>query len=354
MANNVYIKDGGGKSVRACVHSSEDQVGGIVAYTREYDKTIPRRKAFLNNEYGNSLNQDATAGGTPVGIHDGLDSILWTGSEVVGSSVTFNSTNRAFAGTQSIRVDGASLNDVWQVAKGSDQDLSSYETLNMHVNVNRRWTTGDSIAVYGWDTGTGAQVGVSVLLENYMNEFSFDDWQTVNIPLSDMGLENQTIDSFRFEQVGVDGQSPDYFIDALQLLETGSLIRFTVTPDAGKDLYIDAIRLTIVNNVTGAAARNYNELLGETLANGISIIRTSRQEVIVGRNISDVAEFYAAGFNQVVLEEGATESTLVLEIKFLPYVLLESLYGDDISFGIQDDLSGFTRMTAVARGRTNA
>lgn len=354
MANDVRIRDGGGKPIRACVHSPEDQVGGIVAYTREFDERIPRNKPFLNPEYGNAMNQDATAGGTPVGIHDGIDSVLWTGSEIAGSDVNFSSTNRAFAGTQSIRVNSPTLNDTWQVAKGSDQDLTNYESLTMKVNINRRWTLGDSVAIYGWDTGTGAQVGTRVLLESYLNEFSFDDWQTVTIPLSDMSLASETIDAFRFEQVGADGLTGDYFVDNLQLEETGSLIEFSVIPDAGKDLWIDAVRVTMVNNVTGAAASNYNELLGETLANGLSIIRTSRGNVAVGRNIANLYEFYAVGFNKVALETGATESILSLEVEFSPAVQLEGRYGDEIAFGVQDNLTGFTQMSAIARGRTNA
>ncbi|MGL1886307.1 MAG: hypothetical protein OCD76_07310 [Reichenbachiella sp.] len=350
MANEVRIKDGGGKPIRACVHAPEDEVGGIVAYTREYDERIPRNKPFLNPTWGNAMNQNAAAGGTPVLIHNGTDTAAWTGAAGTGTW-DFSDTTDPFAGANCVSLTSANNNDnatftgAASVVGANYSAISLQIQLDTYVDVNHEILLEFALA--------GAPVGVPVSIDNYIDTAILGSYQAVIIPLTDLGVENETFDEATFTATRAGGSKPTFRIDNFQVEETGGIIEFTLIPDEGKDFWIDAVRLTMVNNVTGTAASNYNELLGVTLANGLTIIRTSRSNTVVGRNIANLYEFYAVGFNKIVSEEGATQTTLSLEIEFSPAVHLEGKFGDDIAFGVQDDLTGFTLMSAVARGRTN-
>ncbi len=314
---------------------------------------IPRNKPFINPEHGAAMNQDATATGTPVLIHNGNDSALWTGSEIVGTTVDFSSALQANSGTQSVRANSPAVGDMWQFDKGSTQDLTGFVAISFAIYVSRRWSDGDSVSLYAWDTNLGQIVGNKVLLEDHISEFEFDVWQQINVKLSDLGITDATIYAFRFEQEAADSLTGDFFIDDFQIEETGTIIEFTVAPDEGKNFYIDAVRMTFVKDVIGTAARNYDDLLGVAMNSGININRLSRGVERVGRNIATLYDFESSGFDEISFAEGATHTMLVLEITFTEPVLLESFYGDTIFLGVNDNLTPYTKMSAIARGKTD-
>ena len=66
---------------------------GLLVYTVPREQPIPKILPFINDTYGAAMNQNAAFGGTPVNIHNGIDSVLWTGSEPIGTKVTFDSTD---------------------------------------------------------------------------------------------------------------------------------------------------------------------------------------------------------------------------------------------------------------------
>ncbi|MBV1929745.1 MAG: hypothetical protein KUG81_09580 [Gammaproteobacteria bacterium] len=317
------------------------------------EKRIPRNKPFINAELGSSMNTDAAFGGTPDGVHDGTDSVLWTGSQVVGTKVTFDSIDRPQAGTKSVKINNPDILDIWAFTRASTIDLTNYTALTFGINIDKDWTGGDSVSICAWDSGLGQMVGNAVNIEDYITETLFDVWQEVVIPLTALGIEAETIDQFRMEQLTKDGKAAVFYIDTMQIEETGG-VTFDVEPDVGKDFYISNVRMVFVNNVTGAPAHEHGDLLGVTLLNGITINRTSAGIERVGRNNLSLLDLYSSGFSKISLDEGATDSILVMEISFDIPVVLRSEDTDIISFGINDNLSTLIHMSAIARGETNA
>ena len=233
------------------------------------------RVQFTNPEYGSAMNQDGAFSGTPLGIQDGDDTALWTAQNVVGTKLTAGSTDRFYGGAASVLVDNPSLNDTWEFDKASNQDLSGYVALTMRVNVDKDWDT-EAIEIYGWD-GT-AEVGGRVQLAGYLPETVFDVWHPVVIPLSDMGLTGQTIQSFRMQLTSAGAaKKPKFYMDAVQLEETGADLRFTaISPVFDRRFHVysmvinvaDALDMSVVNGTV--AGLSYDKLLGATLTNGLS------------------------------------------------------------------------------------
>ena len=350
MANDVRIIDHSGSKKGVHVYESfKDDKAGAVVYTRTLDDYIPVFVGITNDTYGSAMNQNAAFGGTPVGIHNGGDTTWWTGSNISGVNVDFASTVRFRTGAAAVEVNNPALTDTWQFAKGSPQALSGYTALSMFINIDKDWSAGDSVSIYGWDGGV---VGTPVLLENYMDANSFDNWQSVIIPLEDLGLTTSTIDSFRMQQVGRAGKAGLFYIDDFQIEETGGGIPYTVQASAGKNFLIEAVRLTMVNDITGTATRQYDNFFGVSLPNGINIERTSDGVQVIGRSLSTIYDFYALGYDKVLLEEGATQSILAIQIEFQEPVLLRSSENDLLTLRINDDLSGMLEMSATAIGRT--
>lgn len=332
---------------------------GIVTWTEPlYDRSFALIQA-LNDTHGNQMNQDASVGGTPVVIHDGTDSAAWTGTNITGISVTFDSTNRPNNGTKSVEIAAPNLNDTWMFDKGSDINLNNYVSLSLLVNVDKNWTSGDSISVFGFDTGTGLVVGNSVLLENYINEFEFDTWQATSIPLSDMGLETSTIDAIRMVLIGKHGASPTLYIDDFQVEQTGGPIKFTITPAPGKVFlmesvlvtFTDALDISVANaSVAGLA---FNKILGlVSLTNGYQIKLERKQIAIFTNTVREIGDHMALGgeVTNVICDGTNTLLTIKIDLGLAP-ISLQARNEDNISFTINDDMSGLTGMQVVAVGK---
>ncbi len=88
--------------LKAVVVDGVDENALVVA-TRPLKKFENKLLFFSNPDEGVDLNIDASTGGTPVKVHDGLDSSLWTASDVVGGGkTTFDSGEHAIGGIISV------------------------------------------------------------------------------------------------------------------------------------------------------------------------------------------------------------------------------------------------------------
>lgn len=70
---------------------------GAVVLTHPLETSVADVRFVESAEYGRNLNQNVGFSGTPDQIHDGTDEVLWTGSQIVGTSITFNSETHAYA-----------------------------------------------------------------------------------------------------------------------------------------------------------------------------------------------------------------------------------------------------------------
>ena len=161
------IIDGKGTGKTAQIHEKRDESGQIV-YTHPLREFAPESSSFVNPDNGIEMAVSGGFSGTPVLVHNGGDTSAWTGSNIVGNTVDFNSSTRPRTGSFSVRVNSPNVSDVWQFDRGSDITVSSYVAITMWINVNRRWGTGDTVTLFGWDTGLGSIVGNSVNIEDYI------------------------------------------------------------------------------------------------------------------------------------------------------------------------------------------
>ena len=82
--------NGTARTVEAKMHVKEDVPVGVLAYTEPYREFDTRIAPFINPELGASMNVNAAFGGTPILVHDGEDTVAWTGSNIVGGKVNFS------------------------------------------------------------------------------------------------------------------------------------------------------------------------------------------------------------------------------------------------------------------------
>jgi len=330
-------------------HKTDKQALVVATFPyRTFENSI---EFFTNPEYGADMNQDATAGGTPVKVHDGTDSVLWTASDIVGGGkTTFNSTDRnhTAAGTKSIKVDNSPVNDVFQLARGSDLDCSGYVSISMWINVDKDWKVRDDIEIYGWDNGTNQQVGDAVGLQNYFDYSSYDTWHKLTIPLTDMGALSfsATLDALRFRIADKEGKSPKFYIDDIQFEETGASIPFTLKAEKGTWLHVEEFTISMADAYTGVVSDGtmpslpYDTFLGATLVAGVNYTRIQNKETKFSQTIKNLIEFIQlAGVEISGYGSDGTNTWLTLRVKHIEPIVLKAEDDDILSFTIADDLT---------------
>jgi hypothetical protein len=345
----LAITDPGDK-IQASVVEKHDENALVVA-------TIPLQtytnvlRFFSNDDYGVDMNQNAGTGGTPVEVHNGIDTVLWLATDIVGGGkTTFDSTDQAYAGTKSIKIDNSPVDDVFQLDKGSDLDCTGYVGISMWVYVDKDWKVGDQIDLYGWDTGLGLPVGTPVDLSNYFTFDQFDVWHKLFIPLTAMGdlATSTTLDALRFRIVAADGKSPKAYFDVIQFEQTGTPIKYTLKPDLGTWLHVNSFQILLADAYAGTLADSsmpsipYDSFFAVTkLPVGIIYNRTTNTEVISAANIQQFLDFMAFS-NATITGSGSdgTNTWVTVNMQFTEPVILKAEDEDEMSLTVNDDLSG--------------
>lgn len=349
MSLNNYITDPS-TGVRAEVTENADKHSLVVAThpLKTYNNSI---RFFLNDTYGAEMNQNATAGGTPVEIHNGTDDAYWTATAIAGTW-DFDSTDQAHAGTKSIDATDTGNNNIAQIAKGGDQDLTGYVSITGWVYLTA-WRGGNHIELYGWDTGTGVIVGNSVYIDDYIDTNTLGSWLSFSIPLGDLGLTDETIDAVRIRTLTAN-RPPDYYLDDIQIEETGEPLVWTVEPDKETWLHIYSMNVTIADAYAGTIDTGssnivptmpsipYNGWLGVSeLSNGVVYQRYQSgiiEETFSIKRFADLMTFSDASVTGYGSD--GTNTWVSVSIKFTEPIILKEEEEDRISLILSEDLSG--------------
>jgi len=319
----------------------EDRPGepGLLVYTSERLVKSFAPIPLTNPLFGTALNQDGSFSGTPDQVHNGIDDVLWTGTEPSGNKVTFSSADRAFAGSFSVKIDNPSAGDIWQFGKGSNLTIANYSAITLKINIDRDWGIGDSVSLYGYDTGGAVIVGVKVLIENYIDITTFDAWQPVTIPFSDLGLSG-TIDAFRMEQESKTGRAATWYLDNFQVEETSAAINFRYSPNGDTVFHITKAQVfVVVDGVSENALQAYDKFYSlPALANGIGATIQAGGNIVVNTAENDLQD--AIQQPQVTVQTGGDGTNSWMKVFSDIEFALDGRKRDFIEYRVQDDLTG--------------
>ena len=358
MSVEIVGTNGDAKRRRADMHQRDEFVGQVV-YTDNLLVHEQFSTLALNPTLGFEMAIDASFGGTPEPVHNGTDSVEWTGSNISGSKVTFDSTDQAKTGTKSVKVNAPAVNNVWQFDQGSTFTPANYVALGVWVYVDSNWTSGDSVEIYGWDTGALSEVGDRVMLENYINISDFGVWQRAVIPLGDFNFNGGTFEALRMEFVSKNGPAPLFYLDDIQFEQTGGSEVFKIEASKGHVFNVKKVTVTFIGPHASALVNNslpnltYNKLLDNAaLSNGMVLSRVQKGVVAFAAALTNLSDFVRFGGEiKLPIVGDGTNSILAVDIIFDEPVPLDSRFEDNLNFTISDDLSSFVSITVLARGR---
>ena len=349
MPVKVQVVDYGGEMAGLCMHTKGKVSGGVV-YTREFAERVSQTRPFINPIYGSALNQDASFGGTPEVIHDGTDSVAWTGAAVAGTW-DFADTTDPFAGTKCTSLTTANNNDGATFTGGSIAG-ASYTAITMQLQLDTFVAANHSIQLQF--ALAGVLIGSPVSLEDYIDPAVLGSYQGLSVPLTDLDVESLTFDRAVITLLRAGGSKPTFRLDAFQIEETGGTLEYTVSPDPRTILYVQEIKFTFVDNVTGNAANSYEKILGVTLANGLVITRITKNGPVVGRNISSVHDFEGFGFTVSPPRDDGTNSMITASVIFNRPIAINAMFDETIRIDVNDDISGLLKASAIARGEAES
>jgi len=351
MTVKLNISDPG-TSLKANVVDG-DEKNALVVATRPLKTYTNVLRFFTNDDYGIDMNQDAIPSGSPEPVHNGIDTVLWTATDIIGGGkTTFNSTDQAYEGTHSVKVDNSPVADTFQFLKASDLNCSLYISLTLWIYVDKDWKAGDVIDVYGWDTGTGLQVGNVIDLSNYFTYSEYKVWHKITVPLTDMGdLANYTtLDALRVRQTVAEGKAPKYFLDTIQFeLDVGiEPIKFSLKPLKGTWLHVNSFQILLADAYAGTVSDGtfpsipYDSLLGVSkLSTGMTYKRVLNGETTSSFSIQQFLDIMS--FSNATISGSGSDGTntwVSVNMQFTEPMILKYEDEDEMSLTVNDDLSG--------------
>jgi hypothetical protein len=359
VAIKTTITDGCGEGIDAGVHKKPDLASGLVVYTEPYRDTIAQTKFAINDTFGADINQSATFTGTPEGVHNGIDSTLWTASALSGTW-DFESTDQFKSGAKSVDGTAANNNTVAQFEKASTISTGSYVALTGWVYISD-WSTGGSVKEIEIELRTaGVLQGNFINVSEYLDSTSFGVWQKIIIPLGDFNTGTVDIDQVwvrNRDQGG--GAAPNFYLDDIQFEETGGTQVYSVIPDTGTIFKPDSLTISLADAYDSTLANSsvpnikYNQLLGVSKLDGGIILRlTVDDKVRFQAILKQHLDFIQIPFNWSASGDGTNTSiSYIIDFGKVP-LELDSRRGDKIELIISDDLSGLLHFRASFRGST--
>jgi hypothetical protein len=337
-------------------------LSGLVSYTHPVESLRTKFLPAFNETYGVDMSQNGSTGGTPDGIHDGTDTALWTASALSGTW-TFNSTDQAQAGTQSVDATSTTNNDEALFTRASTVDLSTYASISGYIYITAWPTVGTKDVRLRFRAG-GIDDTSTIDLSSYTDTTLLNTWQAFNIPLSAFTIPNQIVDELVVTTIDIGGQpAPEYYLDNLQLEQTGSPVVFKIKPDVGERMVVHNLNITMVypsdaiTTVAGATENSPNFNLPyntfghlAALTNGMAYNRY-RDGVIeasfIFRRHFDLYRLPTATVDSIFSDGTNTMIKWMFDFRHNPFEL-NSKRDDRIELTISDDLSGLLEFETFA------
>ena len=285
--------------------------------------------------------------GDPAGVaseqmYDGTNPGPWPVSIISGVWALF-----ATSPTGGNAIDGTGTTGAARIRfdNGSSFSLANFSNLAMEVYVVS-WPGNRDLMTHGVD-GAGAQVGLTVDIDDYINTGLSGTWQTAIIPLPDMGSP-PSVDGF---DIFTSGNNLDFWIRNVRLLGTDPTAgprQFTAKALPGTRFRINQIKATFSANIPPDQL-DPTEMFGlPELANGILYQFKFGTEVFntsLFRNFHDIVKL---GSQTGEVWGGTTNNRLTYSTTYVTnpdYLVLDSSRDDEFRIFVLDDLSSFVSFT---------
>lgn len=296
----------------------------------------------VNTTYGDDINQNGAIGGSQVLMYD----------ENAGTPTEYNAT--AISGTWDFEssaitpYSGSVCIDATGTINGSTMELDNgacptCTALSGYIYLTS-WSVpaANSIKVFGWNATTGVMIGNEVNLENYFDIAELNKWQAFVIPLADMGIDGSTSDAYRFRTEAT-GVPPNYYLDLINLEESGSLTFTTLGQQPPNTLYYaDVLKISTLYNGNPYEQDPRDYYSRGALANGLTNIIQSGGIITSAVTFVDILSNGKLGESRWVPNSYDSATGIGwadIYVDFKTPLILNSTLNDYSAIIVNDDLS---------------
>jgi hypothetical protein len=354
MALTTIITDGSGINGSATVLKKHDLSPGLVVYSEPLRNVIAQTKAATNTTYGVDMNKDGRYTGTPDGIHDGTDSVLWTATNIVGTNFVFDSTAQAQAGTKSIDTTATTNNNEMLLTRGSTISSGSYVALTGYIYITG-WGASTDIRFIVRNSGT--VLSTTINLSNYISTGVLNSWQKFSIPMSAFAMGTVNFNQIVIRSISGGSTAPNAYLDTLQWEETTGSATYVVEPDNGSIYTITDLSITMADAYDTTLANNsvpkilYNQLLGVTaLTTGLQFRLTTGQVIRFNAFFKQHIDFMTFPGVQFSSGGDATNTWINYQVHFSTPFVMDARTEDKLEILLTEDLSGLLFFKVLVRG----
>ena len=319
--------------------------------TVEYETYNPTVKFFTSEIHGVDLNQNFSnegAGNANESIHNGIDSVEWTATPVVGTW-DFNSSNNPDSGSYNIEMIVSTVGDTAQFNRGANITMDAHTGFVGRLFITLTGHIQAELNFFAWNTAA-AIVGNAVNLYDYVNPALLGVWQTFAIPLADMGLNTATFDAVRVQVTGRSGATFD--LDNIVLADpTGSSAygtsTYSMAPDLGRSLHIDGFLINMADSYAGTIVNGtmpslpYNSFMAlPALESPILFQVIDYERITFTGAFSQMIDFMQFAEPEIKMAgSDATNSWFTIYIGLKAPIKLHAKLAQKINLTISEDLS---------------
>ncbi len=186
----------------------------------------------------------ASAAIVTVIIDNGADITTFTSSDGTNLPTT----------AQSIDATGTVDGDEMQLTDTATTDMTNFTTVTGRIFITSWTNVGATKNIQLRLRNGSTDVGNVVNLSDFVDSTSLNDWQTFAIVKSEFGIDTETVDNCVIKVIDTaPGVPPDFFLDLLQIEESGSPISFSLFIPPGGTFLVNRVFLSgIVSGVSGS------------------------------------------------------------------------------------------------------
>ena len=400
MGVKVGIEDGFGTGLTAHVHKfpgTDSKHAGVLVLTEPFRDKLTTVTPLLSETFGADMNQNVTFSGNPELIFDGQSTSADTGTTssasagnlvdvgqnfettvTVGMGVhnstddtyahvdtvtdnenlaisvdimdnaevyavgnfwipTANAGDWDFSDSTKVTITAANSGDSATFDDGGTIDMSGFTAITGKIDLDTYNDSTHSILIqFGL---AGVPLGSSVNLNDYIDTGDFAE-QSFVIPKADLGISTSTVDEMTITMIRTGGAKPTVKFDDFQIEQTGSPAAFSYRPSSTQRVKLISIKIVFADNVT--ATSSYNALFGvSALSIGINVIAQSLGKTVFSGNFNRLIDFLQVANSTFEESVGAADSWMSINVPFNDnQVVLQGVDGDNITFTVNDNLSG--------------
>jgi len=323
----------------------DTDVRGAQVYSTPAREYFGAGLQLINADGSTDMAIDASIGGTPDSAYIDSTTANWTQAAISGTW-DFASTTVFQGGTESIDATGTVDGNEMQLERTSSISMSGYSAISGYIYITSFNITKHAISMELRLAGVAQ--GVSVDITDFVDTGTLNAWHHFVIPKEILDLSSEDIDQIAFTTHSTTGSPPDYYLDTINIEETGGVL-YSFAPPPGLVFELYSVDFVLRNNVSTIDPELFMGLAA--LTNGVRVRTQVDGATRFSGGVKVLADWLDGGSNVKSVIQGTSNAAIQIQgLAPGTTIRIDGNKGDNYNLSISDDLSSLTSFKTIIRG----